>query len=149
MPNSVQQDKFGPDWPLGLIVVAAAGTPVAITSLIDPSGVNNPNTPTPGTSGADEYTENAQQILFQAFKAGAGPPALIPNIGNIYIVRKPTGGNSGTPSTDKGVIVATLTPGQTFTLSSSAMTKNVFNLYRYLIDADNNGDSCLVTAVMQ
>lgn len=147
MPNSVHLDKFGPDWPLGNIVVTVPGTPVAITSLVDPSGVNNPNTPTPGTSGADEYTENAQQLIFQAFKAGAAPPKLAPNTGNVYVVRKALAGAGGVG--DVGTVVAVLIPGQTFILSSSAMTKNVYNLYRYFIDADTANDACQVTAVMQ
>jgi hypothetical protein len=62
--NSVCKDKQGPVWPLGNIIVAAAGTPVNIMSLVDASNVNQPETPTPGTAGADEYTSRAQQIIF-------------------------------------------------------------------------------------
>lgn len=152
MANSVLQDPQGSDWPLGNIVVTAPGTPVRITSLVDSSAVNAPETPTTTTafpaggqsSTADEFTRVAQQIIFQAFKAGAGPPKLALNTGNIYIVRK-----GGTGVADIGIVVAVLTPGQTFVLGSSAMVRNVFSLYRYFIDADTANDACQVTAIIQ
>ena len=150
MPNSVLQDPQGPDWPLGNIVVTVPGTPVRITNLVDSGAVNAPETPTnptvfpSGPSTSDEFTRVAQQIIFQAFKAGAGPPKLANNTGNIYIIRK---GSQGI--TDLGVVVAVLTPGQSFVLGSSAMVRNVFSIYRYFIDADNANDACQVTAIIQ
>ena len=150
MANSVLQDPQGSDWPLGNIVVTVPGTPVRITSLVDATSVNAPETPTnpttfpSGPSTSDEFTRVAQQIIFQAFKAGAGPPKLALNTGNIYIVRK-----GGTGVADIGIIVAVLTPGQTFVLGSSAMVRNVFSLYRYFIDADTANDACQVTAIIQ
>jgi hypothetical protein len=145
MANSVHKDIQGPDWPLGNIVVVTPGTQVSIMSLVDPSLVNAPENPTGTTT--DEYTRSAQQIVFQGFKVGANPPRLANNTGNIYVVRKPLTGAGGT--TDVGTIVAVIAPGQTFVLSSSSLVRNVFNLYRYLIDADNAGDACQVTAIMQ
>jgi hypothetical protein len=147
MANSIQRDIHGPDWPLGSIAVAVPGTPVVITSLIDPSDVNEPDTPTPGTSGAGEYTIRAQQILFQGVKSNAGS-GTVNNTGNIYIVREGAGGGSGN-RTDFGSIVAVIAPGQTFILGSAALNRNVYNPYRYFIDADNANDACQVTLIIQ
>jgi hypothetical protein len=143
---SVQKDPQGPDWPLGLIVVASAGTPVGIMSLVDPTNVGSPATATPGTSGAPEYTPRAQQIIFQGVKAGASN-GLQNNTGNIYICRKGVGGAGN--HNDYGSIVATLAAGQTLVLGSAPLNRNVYSPYRYYIDADNSGDSCLVTLIMQ
>lgn len=147
MANSVMQDRFGPDFPLGNIVVTVPGTPVAITSLIDAARLNDPSTPTPGTAGADEYTVNAQQIIFQAVKASAAPPKLANNTGNVYIVRKALAGGGGVG--DLGIVIKMLVPGETFVLASSPQNRNVFNLYRYFIDADTANDACQVTALLQ
>jgi hypothetical protein len=152
MANSVHQDKQGPVWPLGNIVVAAAGTPVRITSLVDSTAVNAPETPNPGVSGtppaADEYTTRAQQIIFQALKAGAGPPSLANNTGIVYILKRGAAGGTGN-ATDKGTIIKALVPGETFILGSAALNRNVYSLYEFFIDADTTGDACQVTAIIQ
>lgn len=149
MGITVHKDKQGPVWPLGQISVVTPGTQVSIMSLVDSTNVNAPETPTPGTAGADEYTSRAQQIIFQSYKAGAGPPLLAANTAAklVYIVRKPTAGNGGTA--DTGVVIAALSPGQTFILGSAALNRNVFNLYEYFIDADTALDGCQVTAIIQ
>lgn len=149
MADSVHKDKFGPEFPLGLIVVAAAGTPVSIMSRVDPTGVNDPSSPSPGTVAADEYTVSFQQILFQAVKAGAGPPSLAVNTGNVYILRKGAAGGTGN-ATDKGTIIKMLIPGESYAYppAPSAMGKNQFNGYRYFIDADTTADACLVTGII-
>ena len=141
MTLSVQQDRNGPDWPVGLIVVATPGTPVGLMSLVDPSSVNAPNAPTSTTS--DEYSFTAQQIQIQALKAGASH-GLQPNTGNIYVMRKPAGAGSGTRD-DYGSCVAMLFPGQTLAITAAPMNMDVLSPYRYYIDADNAGDSALVT----
>lgn len=146
MANSVLKDKQGPDWPLGSIVVTVPGTPVGIMSLVDPASVNAPETPTPGTVGANEYTERAQQIFFQGMKSNAGV-GMVNNTGNIYVVRKGTAGLGN--RTDAGAIVLTIPPGATLFLGSAALNRNVFNMYRYSIDADNANDACQVTAIVQ
>lgn len=148
MGVTILKDKQGPVWPLGLITVVTPGIQVNIMSLVDPTNINAPETPTPGTSGADEYTSRAQQILFQSYKAGVGT-LLAPNTASklVYVVRKPTPGNGGVA--DTGVIVAALSPGQTFVLGSAPLDRNVFNLYEYFIDADSAGDGMQVTAIIQ
>lgn len=149
MANSVHKDKFGPDFPLGNIVVAAAGTPVSIMSLVDPSGVNDPSAATPGTAAADEYTVSFHQIIFQAIKAGAGPPAITNNAGLTYILRKGAAGGTGN-KTDLGTLIKTLAPGETFAYppNPSAMSKNCMNGYRYFVDADTTGDAVQVTGII-
>jgi hypothetical protein len=147
MANSVQQDWNGPDWPLGFIDVATPGTPVGIMSLVDPSSVNSPSSPTPGTADANEYTQRAQQIIFQAMKPGT-THGTQNNTGNVYIVRVAQGSGTGNRD-DYGSIVKTLVPGETFILASAALNRNVFSPYRYRIDADNAGDGAFVTLLMQ
>jgi hypothetical protein len=142
--QSVEQDVYGPDWPLGLIVVATPGTPVGIMSLVDPSSVDSPTTPTgPPATGQAEYSPNCQQVIFQGFKASTNGLQL--NTGNVYIVRKGVQG-AGNRS-DYGAMVACVLPGQTVIIGAAPRVLNGFSPYRYSIDADNAGDSCLVTLV--
>jgi hypothetical protein len=148
MTNSVQKDVAGPDWPLGFIAVATPGTPVGIMSLVDPSGVNDPATPTPGTAGAAEYSSRAYQIQFQGFKPGGAKGGFIFNAGFVYVVRRPVGAGSGGHG-DAGCIVAILGPGDTYFLDAAPTNRNVWSPYRYSIDADNAGDGALVTLVIQ
>jgi hypothetical protein len=144
MANSVLQDKNGPDWPLGFIKVVTPGTPVSIMSLVDASSLNDPGKAT--ASGVGEYTSRCQQLQFQAVKPAAN--GFQNNTGNIYIVR--TGDSTGSANrNDQGAIVAVLQPGQTYVLASAPLNRNVFNMYRYRIDADNANDGALVTAIIQ
>lgn len=148
MGVTILRDKQGPTWPLGLILVPTPGIQVSIMSLVDSANVNAPESPSPGTSGADEYTSRAQKIIFQPFKAGAGT-LLGANTTSklVYIVRKPTAGNGG--MSDTGVIIAALRPGDPpFVLDAAAQDRNVFNLYQFFIDADSAGDGVLVTAII-
>jgi hypothetical protein len=141
---SVHKDPQGPDWPLGNIAVPTTGTPVSIMNLVDSAQSNAPETATSGLT--DEYTRRAQQIIFQAYKAGAAPPKFAANAGNVYVVRKSIGAGG---QNDVGTVIACLTPGQTFILGSAALNRNVYNLYRYFIDADTANDGCQVTAIIQ
>lgn len=147
MALSVMLDEYGPDWPLGLIVVATPGTPVGIMSLVDSASVNAPNTITPtGTvAGEYEYSPSVQQIFFAAVKAGASHGTQN-NTGNIYIVRKGVQGAGNRD--DYGAMVFPLAPGASLFLSSAPLERNVFSPYRYSIDADNANDSCLVTLLI-
>lgn len=154
MPNSVHQDRSGPVWPLGNILVPVPGTPVNIMSLVDAGNVNAPESPVPPAAvggvvpanTGNEYPPRAQQILFQAFKSG-GATRLAVNTGNIYIVKKALAGAGGT--TDVGTVLIVLTPGQTFSLGSAALNRNVFNPYEYFIDADTANDGMQVTLIIQ
>ena len=142
MANSVHRDRHGPDWPLGSIVVAAAGTPVSIMSLVDAANANDPSTAT--TSASDEYTVAFGTIIVQGFKSSA---PMVANVGNLYLIRKGVGGGSGNRA-DQGVIVLIIPPGGTGTLGAAALVRNVFNPYRYFLDADNSGDAGQVTGLV-
>ena len=149
--QSINLDRDGPDWPLGLIIVPTPGTPVGIMSLVDPNGYNDPSTLTSGSETNTrnaEYTIRAQQIMFQGYKAGASN-GLQNNTGNVYICRKAVQGSGSPHANDYGGCVWVLGPGLTWVLSSSALAKNVFSPYRYFIDADNASDAALVTLLMQ
>lgn len=142
MANSILKDIHGPDWPLGFVAVAAAGTPVGLMSVVDPNSYNAPQTATGPNVG--EYTVRAQQIIFQAIKPSGASWAN--NTGNVFIVRK-----SGTGSqnrSDTGVLVKMLVPGETFYLASAPQVTDVFGPYRYYIDADNNGDGVAATLLI-
>jgi hypothetical protein len=144
MPNSIHLDKQGPDWPLGSIVVATPGTPVNIMSVVDPSNVNSPSTS--GNPASDEYTVACNQIIIQGFKNNAGA-GLVPNTGNLYLVRKGVTPGSGNRA-DTGVIVLVIPSGQTGVWGSAALVRNGFNPYRYSLDADNANDAGQVTLLI-
>jgi hypothetical protein len=145
MANSIQKDIQGPDWPLGSIVVAAAGTPVNIMNVVDPTNLFAPGTPVT-EANPRQYAARCNQIIFQGFKSNAGN-GLIPNTGNIYIMRTLVGAGSGN-RTDTGSMVACIAPGQTFVLEAPPINGNVFSPHRYLIDADNNNDAAQVTLII-
>jgi len=152
--QSVHKDKYGPVWPLGLIVVVTPGTPVNIMSLVDAAKANAPETAvTFGPSANAEYTERAWKITFTACKAGASH-GLVANTGNIYIM-KPGAQGAGNRD-DYGSMVAVMTQGAAtagefpeVVLDSAALNRNTLSPYEFLIDADNAGDSCLVTLSIQ
>ena len=143
MANSVQKNPQGPLWALGNIVVVTPGTQVSIMSLVDPSLIQAPEIPTTYGGLVQEYTVRAQQISFQAFKAGGAPPKLTPNTGNIYIIAKPLAGAGGVA--DVGTVLWVLTPGQTWNLGSSARNNNVYSPYEIFVDADTAADAVQVT----
>lgn len=145
MPNTVLQDKQGPDWPLGFIAVSSPGTPVRITSLVDPAGTNAPETATAAT--AAEYTPRCQQLIFSAVRAGQ-THGLAASTGNVYVIRYGAAGAGSGNRDDTGVIVACIPAGQTLFLASSPLVKDVWSPYRYAVDADNTGDGALVTALI-
>lgn len=141
MANSVHKSRSGPFWPLGSVAVASAGTPVNMMINVDPTLVNAPQTPTPGTVGADEYTVRAQKIYIQGMKSNAGT-GLTNNTGNIYVILKGNGTNN---RTDTGCIVITVPTGQTVVLASAPEDHNVLNPYLLYIDADNSADAAQIT----
>lgn len=146
MANSVHNDKQGPDWPLGYINVVTPGTPISIMSLVDPTSLNDPATATPGSPGTDEYTVRAQQIMFQGFKPDVNGMQM--NTGNVYLVRKAQGTGTGNRN-DYGDIVLVIPPGATVFLASAPLNRNVYNPYRYRLDADVASEGALVTLIIQ
>ena len=139
--------------PLGFVQVVTPGTPVRITSVIDPASNNAPETNTPAFSAnntgaavpTNEYTVTCQQIIFQGFKSNAGT-GLTNNSGNVYVMLK---GNGTSNRTDFGAMVLCIAPGLTAVLASAPADVNVFTPYKFYLDADNGNDGALVTIVVQ
>jgi hypothetical protein len=147
MANSVHQDRQGPVWPLGNIAVVTPGTYVSIMSLVDSTSLAAPETPTTYGGQVPEYTNRAWSIIFMPYHAGAAPPKLAANSGNVYIVKKPLAGDGGVG--DVGTVIACLRPTDPpFVLTAAAMDRNIYNLYEYFIDADTATDGCQVTALI-
>ena len=144
MANSTHQSRQGPIWPLGSIVVAAAGTVRNLMINVDPNLVNAPQNPVPGTTGANEFTVKCNQIIIQGVKSNPGS-GLTNNTGNIYLILKGNGTNN---RTDTGCIVAQIAAGQTLILAPPAMNVEVFNPYLLWIDADNANDAAQVTLII-
>ena len=144
--QSVMKDIAGPDWPLGLVTVATPGTPVPIMSLVDSGLIWAPQTATSYSVIVPEYTVRFQQIWFQALRAGASH-GTASSTGNVYILRKGVQGAGNRD--DYGALVYVLGSGLNFFLGSAASNRDVFNPYRYYIDADNAGDGALITGLVQ
>lgn len=145
MANSILKSYRLSLFPLGLVTVAASGTPVGLMSVADASNLSAPGTTTPGTSGATEYSTRAQQIMFQACKSVA---PFVDNVGAIYLLVAPAGAGTGN-KTDSGVIVHVLQPGETFFLASAPLNVNVFSPYDVRVDSDNSGDGVLACLLIQ
>ena len=154
MAQSVYNGYNGPGpIPLGLIQVVTPGTPVRITSLIDPASNNAPETYTPAFSAnntgaavpTNEYTVTCQQIIVQGFTSNAGT-GLKNNTGNVYLMLKGTGSSN---RTDFGAMVLCVGAGLTGVLASAPADVNVFNPYKFYLDADNANDGALITIVVQ
>lgn len=140
---TVHQDVYGPDWPLGFIEVVAAGTAVRLTSLVDPTAVDAPETPTEGVAAARRTSPRVRQLIVQAVKPGFKGSGLVDNAGYVYIVRY--GGNKD----DSGTIIKRLYPGDTCEIPPTGIAGHTaFSPYRYAVDADNSGDGVLVTAFL-
>ena len=155
MAQSVYKGYNGPGpIPLGLIQVATPGTPVQITSLIDSTSVNAPETLTPGASAvntgaatsSNEYTVTCQQIIVQGMTSNAGN-GLKNNTGNVYLMVKGVQGLGN--RTDFGAMVLAVTPGLTAVLASAPADVNVFSPYKFYLDADTANDGALITIVVQ
>ena len=150
--QSVHKNRQGPIWPLGLVTVAAPGTPVNLMSLVDAAQVNAPGTATSTTS--DEYAPRCYSITITACKAGASH-GLQANTGNIYIMLKGVQGAGNRD--DYGAMVGVLSPGLVSTnvlfpqivITAAALNRDVFNPYDFYVDADNASDGCLVTLEIQ
>lgn len=150
MANSVFQDVFGIDWPLGFIGVPNNGTPVNIMSLVDANNNSAPNTPTgPGLPTRSEYTPACHSITFTAVKPGNNTIAWQNTTGNVYIYRAlgPGNQNAGGPQNraDTGALVAFLAPGASRTFSAMEVDGQTISPYRYTLDVDTNNDGAIVT----
>ena len=150
MANSVMQDPFGCDWPLGYVNVPTGGTPVNIMVNVDANNVNAPGR-SPGQWGVNsnqaEYSPTCHKVTFQGMKPGNN--SMVPNTGYVYIMRAlgPGNQNAGGPQnrSDPGAMVYVLPPGGSVTLPSQEIDGPTISPYRYTLDVDNNNEGALVT----
>lgn len=147
MANGVAKCPNGPFWPLGNIANVTPGTPVNMMSLVDPSLVNAPNAPVPGTVGAGEFTVRANQIVVQGMKSNGGN-GLTNNTGNIYVILKATASPGTNNRSDLGSIILTVGSGLTGVIAAPATETLKFNPYLLFIDADNAGDGAQITLII-
>lgn len=145
MALSVIQQRGGPEWPLGAIVVPSNGTPVNIMHLVDANNVNSPNSPSNNLTS--EYTTTGRSLWFAGFHPGANNNGLVINSGNVYVLVPPPANQGPGNRSDSGCIVMVVQPGQTAPLPQSLASDVRFSPYRYSIDADIDGDGALVTLV--
>lgn len=143
MANTVLQDRWGPDFPLGYVNVPANGTPINIMANVDANNTNAPQTQSNSTT--QEWTTRFQQISFQGYKPNANNNGAVPNTGYVYILRSNAAGAGTGNKSDFGVYVEILGPGQTIFLSGGSWVNNVWNPYRYSLDVDNNNEGAFVT----
>lgn len=144
MPLTPIDAYTGPDVPLGFIEVLVPGTPVQITSVIDPTGALSPDVS--NRSGGPLYPPlRFQQLVFRGMKPNATPDAagFKDNTGNVYIVRQ------GGSINHSGLIVAIIKPGETLFLSGAPRVGDTYNPYRYYVDAENAGDGVLAVGITQ
>jgi len=147
MANGVAKVPYGPLWPLGNIANVTPGTPVNLMSLVDPNSVNAPQTATPGTAGANEFTVRCNQIVVQGMKSNGGN-GLTNNTGNVYVILKATASPGTNNRSDLGSIVLTVGSGLTGVIAAPAQETLKFSPYQLWIDADNAGDGAQVTIII-
>jgi hypothetical protein len=128
------QDIYGPDWPLGLI----SGPVIPIMGNVDPGLVNAPENSN-RTGATLEFTPTCYGIVFEGFKVHPVTKLIVPNVGNVYVVRK------GGSKADPGTIVLVVKSGETRQLNAPPVNNNSLNPYRYYIDIDVDGDGAIVT----
>jgi len=133
-------------WPLGFIKVPIIGTPVALTSLIDPNNLSSPNTTTGPGNGPiltqQEYTISFRGLSIFGYKPGNNNNGMISNVGNIYLLGAPAGG-SGNRS-DSGAIIAVIAPLANYWYPPEGAGLERISPYFLWLDADNNNDGGLV-----
>jgi hypothetical protein len=154
MPLSVYLDFGGDDWPLGVVTVAAPGTPVNIMRNVDPNNNWAGATVSSPASPVAEYAARCHRIWFQGYHAGANNNGLVQNTGQVYVVRAPGPGNNNTyfpggpgNRSDSGAVVAVVPPGGNFMLPAMEQDGKVISPYRYTLDADTAGEGALVTLI--
>jgi len=116
----------GPIYPLGLLVVAAAGTPVALTANVGGS--------TAFGTGASPAPIVASQIIISVPSTNTGDVQLC-------FTGQAAASGSGTS------VIVNVPKGTVYTLASPQLS-NPFEIGRMKLDATNSGDSAYVTLVI-
>lgn len=146
MANSVLKIKGGPMWPLGFIGIVTPGTPVLLSSYIDPNNYNAPGVFNAAQS--DEYVQaRFNQIMIQAIKPGA-THGWQRNVGNVYVLMSGDGTGSANRD-DQGVLIAYLEPGQNYIINPSAQNRDVYSPYSFWVDGDTAADGVTVLGILQ
>jgi hypothetical protein len=122
---AINGSNTGPLYGLGLIVVAAAGTPV----LLSAGGASL-------TNGFGTAASPSPIVCSQI-----RVKALSSNAGLFYLLFK--GGNKAVPLT----VALAVEPGRTETLWVPGLSNN-FELQAYTADADTSGNSAFIVAVI-
>jgi hypothetical protein len=147
--SKIPYSNGGPYWPMGMIVNPVAGNKTRLTSLVDPSNNNAPETSNaPGSAAANNalaYTPTVHKLFFQGYHPANNNngPGLIPNLGNVYVSIAPSGsagGNNG----DYGAMVMIVPPGGGGTWPGQELEADTVNPYALYMDTDNNNDGLLV-----
>jgi hypothetical protein len=110
--------------PLGLITVAAAGTPVSLSVNVGAYYT---------ASGRSEYAMQFGQIWLRATST---------NTGAIYLV------TPGQPATNTDAIIWALLPGEYIFIGGDSDSRNSYSLESFMIDAATSGNSVQVTGVI-
>lgn len=115
---------YGPFWPLGLITVTTAGTPVSLSQNVGAYYT---------ATGKSEYAASFNQIWVFASST---------NTGNIYLVAP------GQPASNTGAIIWQLAPGGFIFIGADATSRNRYDLNSFMIDTATNGNTAQVTGVV-
>ena len=135
MGVTVNENKYGMFWTLGLTTVTTAGTPVNIGKLVSANA---------STDSTTEYADRCAQLVFQGCRAGASH-GITTSTGNVYIILK------GGSRDDFGQMLQVLTPatfGTPYRWPEVPAPSNGIGLEQIFVDADNVGDGVICTAVI-
>ena len=131
MSAAAQVNPLSGIWPLGLITVTTAGTPVNLNTRVGAQKA---------VAGTRQYPSRVRQIIFSTPGGTTGRP----NAGNIYISYQ------GATKSDVNNVVLVIPPGAQYSiphglgLEQAAIVPDNFS-----VDADVNGDGVYVSAVVQ
>jgi hypothetical protein len=131
-------NSMGPLYPLGLLTVAAAGTPLALsTNVSGDTGFGTPSTGiAPLTTKGVPSPVMCNKIIVHALVGNSGA--------NIYLVFKGQGAAAGGGTS----VIMVIPKGTTQILSMPENAGNPVSIDRLAIDADTTGDKAYVTLVM-
>jgi len=126
-------NSTGPVYCFGRINIVTPGTPVALNQ--------NVSTNTAFGTSANPVTMRCNEITFKAPGGTGGSGGNVANVGNVYVCYK--GGNR----TIQNSVICDLQPGQGYVLSSAGLN-SPFDPSNFVVDADNGGDGCRVSAIV-
>jgi len=129
----------GPLYPLGKIIVAAAGTPVLLSQNVPiTTGFGTPTTGIPGlTTSGSKMAICANQLICRSYPTNAG---------FTYLVMLGSAAQPGSKAVPNSIILP-FAPGDFFNLSVPNLS-NPFVLTQFAIDADTNNNAIQITAVI-